>query len=252
MYKIGNNHKITAWLDLSTYCNAACPQCHRTSIETGDKEDWLPLVQWSLEQFVTAYPPEVVRLHKEFQICGSWGDPFMNKDIFEIIGYIRDSSPMTRIHCNTNASLRNPEWWWDLGVMGGDKLQVWFDVDGINQEMHSKYRQKTDLNLVLENLEAFSATEALSSVHCIVFKHNEDYLQDIENMVRDLGVRGTVLFERSNRFFAGPKFDFMNHEGNLITLEEASPDKEKLNSPNPIRDHHWRKKNRVSKNVLHN
>ena len=40
------------WLDLSTYCNASCPQCHRTDKNGLDKVEWLPLVKWSLEDFV--------------------------------------------------------------------------------------------------------------------------------------------------------------------------------------------------------
>jgi len=222
-------------------------------VHSGDKEDWLPLIQWSFEQFTKAYPPHLLRMHHSFTLCGTWGDPFMNKDIFEIVNYIRTYSPKSYIDCNTNGSLRNPEWWWDFGVMGGDKLNVWWDVDGINQEMHSRYRQKTELAVILENLEAYAATEAKASVHTIVFKHNQDYLQEIEDMVRELGVTGQVLFERSNRFYSGSTFNFTNHEGNAVTLEEADQeDNSKINGTNPIRDHHWRKKNKVSKNALHN
>lgn len=247
-----NAHKLVAWLDISTYCNAACPQCHRTNVNSGEKNDWLPLIQWSFAEFVKAYPQHVVRLHEKFEICGTWGDPMMNKDIFEIINYIRKSSPFTRIQINTNGSIRNPEWWWDFGVMGGDKLEVWFDIDGINQEMHSLYRQKTDLDLIKDNVEAFCSTNAKACAHVIVFKHNQDYLYEIEEMIRDLGVTGKILFERSNRFYSDPKFKFTNHEGNELLLEEATQiDHPLINGSNPIRDHHWRKKYKLGKHELH-
>ena len=47
---------ITVWLDISTFCNAACPQCHRTDPNGLDKMDWLPLKKWDLEEFVNAFP----------------------------------------------------------------------------------------------------------------------------------------------------------------------------------------------------
>ena len=42
---------INLFMDISTYCNAGCPQCHRTDNNGLGKVDWLPLVQWSLKQF---------------------------------------------------------------------------------------------------------------------------------------------------------------------------------------------------------
>jgi len=36
------NKKINAWLDITTNCNAACPQCHRTDPKTLKKVGWLP------------------------------------------------------------------------------------------------------------------------------------------------------------------------------------------------------------------
>ena len=48
--------KLNAWLDITTHCNAACPQCHRTDPKTSGKVDWLPLIQWSFEDFKKAFP----------------------------------------------------------------------------------------------------------------------------------------------------------------------------------------------------
>ena len=49
--------KLRMWLDISTYCNAGCPACHRTDRYRGGlhHEKWLPMIQWSLDQFKKAY-----------------------------------------------------------------------------------------------------------------------------------------------------------------------------------------------------
>ena len=47
MYKL---KKIDVFLDISTFCNAGCPQCHRTNPDGLEKADWLPLINWSFER----------------------------------------------------------------------------------------------------------------------------------------------------------------------------------------------------------
>ena len=207
------------WLDITTYCNAACPQCHRTNPDTLEKADWLPLLQWDFETFKKAFP--VPSAYQEFVICGTWGDPMMNKDIVKIISFIADNSH-TPIVVNTNGSLRTPEWWWRLGEAGGDQLTVIFDVDGIDQDMHSHYRQKTDLDVVLEHIEELSMTPASAQVSTVLFKHNQEYLGDISKMVKQRGVVKHVWWP-SDRFgqFNNWKTTFMSNK----VLEPASSDK---------------------------
>ena len=242
---------LTGWLDLSTYCNAGCPQCHRTNINGLDKVNWLQLIQWTFDDFKKAYPLRMLNMHKRFEICGTWGDPMMNKHIFKICEYIIKDGDCD-VQINTNGSTRNPEWWWEFGVMGGEKLQVWFDVDGITQEMHSLYRQKTDLNLVKENIESYCMTNANACAHVIVFKHNQDYLYEIEELIRSLNIKGEIIFELSNRFSKGETFKFVNDKGINQELEQATiKDHPLINGQNPIRDHTWKKKKGILKHELH-
>ena len=58
--------RLSAFLDISTYCNAACPQCHRTDRKGLGKIDWLPLIFWDLDKFKRAYSPKDVLRHYEF------------------------------------------------------------------------------------------------------------------------------------------------------------------------------------------
>ena len=53
-----NPSDIKVFLDISTFCNAGCPQCHRTNSNGLGKVDWLPLVQWDLATFQKAFSPE--------------------------------------------------------------------------------------------------------------------------------------------------------------------------------------------------
>lgn len=214
MYKLD---QLVAWIDLSTYCNAACPLCHRTNPKTLEKADWLPLVQWSLEQFQQVFPVSSMQQYKKIQICGTWGDPMMNKYILEIVQYILTNSDCS-ISIDTNGSMRDPDWWWKLGAVGGKRLNVIFAVEGVNQQMHSHYRQNTTLDRLLDNIEAYCSTNARAQALVLIFKHNQDHLQQIESMLRARGLKQKILFQHADRFTTGSTFQFADSK----YLEQAT------------------------------
>ena len=216
------NNKLVAWIDITTHCNAGCPQCHRTNPNSLKKVDWLPLVQWSLKDFIKTFTPVDMMKIKKFELCGTWGDPIMNKDVKEIVKYIIENSNCY-IQINTNGGVRNEDWWWELGVIGRKRLEVYFDIEGITQEMHSKYRQKVDLEKLKENIHAYVGTGAKANAHIIAFKHNEDYLYDIVNMIdNELGIKGDIIIQTSNRWDEYHKKMTYTYKGKDITIEEVT------------------------------
>jgi len=241
--------ELIAWIDLSTYCNASCPQCHRTRTDRPrTKTEWLPLIQWSFKQFKKAFPIETLNNYARFEFCGTWGDPVMNKDLFDIIAYILEENRTCQIQINTNGSIRDADWWWELGVIGKGRLQVWFDIDGTTQEMHERYRQGTDLEKIKENVEAYTATGADACAMVIIFKHNQDHLFELDEMIRGLGVKGEILYTESNRFYHKGVNSFIDINGKEEALEQSTLNGEhelisgKVKKQIPIRDHKWRTK----------
>ena len=218
-----NARDLTMWLDISTYCNAACPQCHRTNPRTLGKVDWLPLVQWTYGQFVTSFPIKAMQHITKFEFCGTWGDPVMNKDLFQMCEYIIKNSGCF-IQINTNGSIRDESWWWDLGVLCGERLLVIVDIDGSTQEIHSLYRQKTDLQKIITNMASLTATQASLDVFTVVFKHNQDDLLNIAKLAKSIGADHCVLVS-SNRFNKHDKFKYYDDD-QLVTLEMATIQKD--------------------------
>ena len=217
--------KLTVYLDLSTYCNAGCPQCNRTNWRAGglNKNVWIPNVMWDLDRVKRAYPPES-NIFKA-TICGTWGDPMMVKDIDEIIYYFLEND--VEISLNTHGSLREPMWWYTLGRNMNEYdifSKITFDIDGITNEMHSRYRRKTDLDKVLENMESYTLGGGIARAHTIVFEHNEDYLKEIRDLVLEKGAR-EIDFQKSNRKFPddnGNEFRFKDENGQQATLRRST------------------------------
>lgn len=216
-YDHWKNKNLTVDVEPTTYCNAACPQCHRTDQNTLKTAEWLTESSWTLEDFKQMFPVEAMEGIKVFNMHGTYGDPMMCKDLVEICDYIIQNSN-SWITINTNGSMRSNDFWWNLGTACGERLHIVFAVDGIDQEMHSKYRRNTELKKVLENMETISATKALVTTYTVIFKHNQDHWEEIKQLCIDHGASDCMYFE-SNRFNRNTG-DSINYGD--FTLEKAT------------------------------
>ena len=216
MWKLQN---LNLFVDITTRCNVGCPMCHRTNTKGCGTADWLPNIDWSIEQFKQAYPENVCKRAEIFNLCGTWGDPIINKDILKIVQYIRDTNMFSRIIINTNGSLRNEDFWWELGKIGDKRLTVIFAVEGTTQEMHERYRQKSFLNKVLNNMLTLSYTNAKVETQTILFKHNVDYIKDIEKLCKEHGSVMHNIIETNRYQYGTNRFDFINAKGKDDYLE---------------------------------
>lgn len=214
-----NESDLILDVELTTHCNARCPQCSRTNQhDVSKRNSFVPLQQSSLEQFKKWFP--IIKI-KHFHFSGKYGDPGMCKDLKQIVEYIINSNSDTTISINTNGSMRNEEFWFDLCGIGRERLELIFDVDGTNQEMHSFYRRGTSLDKVLNNIEAACQTVSKVSVLTVMFKHNEDYIEDIQNMCRKYGVKHFDTVE-GNNFLYGPNYKFIDEDGKEQVLQQIT------------------------------
>lgn len=220
------NDNYDVMIDITTRCNAGCPQCHRTDLNGLKKVSWLPDINWDLETFKKAYPETVIKNMNCADFCGTWGDPIVNNNIVDMIKYIRDTNSDCRINLNTNGSIRSEEWWWNLGIIGEDKLYVVFAVEGINQKMQQQYRQFTFLDKILKNMETLSNTKARVLSQTIVWHHNENHLEEIEKLCVDHGsFRHHILM--TDRWGTTDELWFTNNKGKKDVLRRAGYDLDK-------------------------
>ena len=206
-------------LDVTTRCNAGCPQCHRTDPMGLNKASWLPDINWSIKQFKQALPEKIAKHIYNFDFCGTWGDCLINRDILPMVKYIREIAPRATISIHTNGSLRNDEFWWELGVAGGKNLSIIFAIEGTTQKMHQQYRQFTFLDKILNNMDMLSNTPARIKTQCLVWKHNEDHLDEIEQMcIKHGSLKHHVV--TTDRFGKEIEFKF-SHKGKKDKLEKS-------------------------------
>lgn len=247
-YKHYERGELVLDIELTTNCNAKCPQCTRTDTDNNlNRMSWLKINQVSVEQFKSWFSPKDVFNIKQFHFSGTYGDPGMCKDLYQIVEYIIKNS-LAHVSINTNGGMRDTDFWFDLGALGKSRLTLIFDVDGIDQKMHEFYRRNVKLEKVLENLEAAAMTPVNIEVLTVLFKHNENYLEQIQEMCRKLGATKFDSVE-GNNFKSGPIYRFNNIKGEeeyleQVTKKESVQDKTRLDRR--VRDH---RHEAVAKNI---
>ena len=205
MHNWKSNGSLGLILDITTHCNAKCPQCSRTNSDGLGKQDFFPLVHWTLPEIELSYSKDQLDGVNRISFSPTWGDAMMNPDVYDIMEHFLKNTPDdTEVRINTNGSMRDEDFWWKFGYLAlkyhRKIFTVVFDIDGINQEMHEKYRRNTNLQKVLNNMKAFS-DNGQSNVRSqtIVFKHNQDYLEEIKKLTSEYGSVGHT-FIKSDRF----------------------------------------------------
>ena len=169
---------------LTTRCNAACPQCPRTDNSIKKGYSWIKQEEITLDDMKKIVPPSFFKKHNIFSVsfCGGYGDPLLAKDLFEITEYLRGLvRPTATLSIATNGSMKKPiKWWHELGkiLSKWNSCEVTFGLDGIDQDMHSKYRVHTNFLKILENAQILQMYGISTRWQYIVFDYNEDFVEE--------------------------------------------------------------------------
>ena len=75
--------KLTLDIELTTNCNAKCPQCTRTDTDNNlNRMSWLKLNQVTIKDFKNWFTQSELQKIKQFHFSGTYGDPGMCKDLY--------------------------------------------------------------------------------------------------------------------------------------------------------------------------
>lgn len=174
-------------LEITTKCNASCPQCIRNYFGS---YTWptLPIIDMDINWIQNTIPQEVWRTLEHVKLCGTYGDPCMHKQLLELIRLIRNVSGAA-ITINTNGGIRSKSWWKKLaGVLDADKDKVFFGIDGLEDTNHL-HRIGVSYKKVIENLTAFNQAGGHSIWSYLVFEHNQHEVEQARELSKKLGCR---------------------------------------------------------------
>lgn len=193
-------------LEITTYCNAACPQCPR-NISGGSVNPHLPLRHLSRETIDRAFTPELCSKIRQVFFCGSYGDPIVHPDFLDILRDFRSKNPTLWLYIHSNGGVHDTAWWKELAEILNGYGKIDFGIDGLEDTNHL-YRRGVKFDKAINNAQAFIQAGGKAQWNYIVFKHNEHQIETARMLSEIIGFE-KILFRGTGRF--------LNHS----TLEES-------------------------------
>ena len=188
-------------LEITSYCNAACPQCPRNDMGQGINP-LMPLTHLSRKTLDQTFVPDLCQRLRQIFFCGSYGDPIMNPEFLDILRDFRRKNPTLWLYIHTNGGVHEPDYWREIADIFGGHGQIDFGIDGLDDTLHI-YRRNVKFSKVIENASAFIQAGGRAQWNFIVFRHNEHQVDQARQMAKDLGFF-EILIRKTGRF--------MNHE----------------------------------------
>lgn len=182
-------------LEISTYCNAACPQCPRNYFG-GKTVSNLPLINWKLNQLQQALDESFIKRLQMIYFCGTYGDPLMNNELVAMCQWLKLINSNLKIGIHTNGGVGSKK---TFESLAGLVNFIAFGIDGLSDTNHI-YRRNTKWNTVLQNCTAFINSGGYAVWDYIVFKHNQHQVDEAKELSRKLGFKEFNL-KKTGRFF---------------------------------------------------
>lgn len=185
-------------LEITSYCNAACPQCPR-NINGGKVNPYLPLEHLPRDVIDQAFTTKICSNLSQIFFCGSYGDAIMHPEFLDILRDFRKKSPTLWLYLHTNGGAHTPEFWTEMARIIGPYGKVDFNIDGLDDTNHL-YRKNVSFDRVINNASAFIAAGGKADWIYIVFEHNQHQIDAAKSIASFMGF-GDIKFRSTGRFF---------------------------------------------------
>ena len=185
-------------LEITSYCNAACPQCPRNNNGEGINPR-MPLCHLDRSVIDRAFTTELCARLRQIFFCGSYGDPIMHPDFLDILKDFRRKNPTLWLYFHSNGGAHDPDYWAEIARIMDGYGQIDFGIDGLEDTLHL-YRRNVKYSRVIENARAFIGAGGRGQWNFIVFRHNEHQVEQAQQLGAELGFFN-VLIRKTGRFF---------------------------------------------------
>jgi len=194
-------------LEITSYCNAACPQCPRNDLGHGINP-LMPLLHLSREVIDRTFDQSLCQRLRQAFFCGSYGDPIMHPDFLDILRDFRQKNPTLWLYIHTNGGVHDVDYWDEIAKIMAGYGQIDFGIDGLEDTL-GLYRQNVVFDRVISNARAFIDAGGRAQWNYIVFEHNEHQVDRAEELSREWGFY-SFLARNTGRFFNHAELEEMS------------------------------------------
>jgi MoaA/NifB/PqqE/SkfB family radical SAM enzyme len=184
-------------LEITSYCNAACPQCPRNKLGVGINP-YMPLTHLDRTVIDRAFDSNLCKQLKQVFFCGSYGDPIMHPEFLDILRDFRRKNPTLWLYVHTNGGVHEPDYWAEIASIMAGYGQIDFGIDGLEDTLHL-YRKNVKYHKVIDNAQAFISAGGRAQWNFIVFRHNQHQVAQVQQIGQDMGFFN-VLIRKTGRF----------------------------------------------------
>jgi MoaA/NifB/PqqE/SkfB family radical SAM enzyme len=185
-------------LEITSYCNAACPQCPR-NINGGAVNTYMPLRHLAADVIARAFDRDLCQRLSQVFFCGSYGDPIMHPDFPDILADFRDKNPTLWLYVHTNGGMHDASYWREIARIMQGHGQIDFGIDGLEDTLEI-YRRNVSFHRVIANARTFIDAGGRAQWNFIVFRHNQHQVKQAQQLSQQLGFHA-FLPRRTGRFF---------------------------------------------------
>lgn len=204
-------------LELTTRCNASCPQCSRMDPALNYTEDH----DLTLDRVKELFSEDFVRQLDKVFACGDFGDPAAAKNCLPILEWFREINPNITLGMNTNGGIRNTAFWTALGqLLNKPTDYVVFSIDGLEDTNHI-YRVDVQWKKVMSAAKAFISAGGSAHWDMLVYEHNEHQVEECKKLAKDMGFTW-FRCKVSSRFATRP-VQFLNPPKSYATVHTNGP-----------------------------
>ncbi len=205
-------------IELSTYCNAACPLCLRYYNSSTIVRPDLKQTSISLEQFKEYFTEKFLKNLQRVIFCGTMGDPLMARDCYEIVEYIHNINPTCQLTFHTNGGIRDSKFWTKMGkLFSKENTKLIFSIDGLEDTNHL-YRRNVEWYKLMANVQTFIQAGGRATWEYLIFDHNDHQVEQARQLATDMGFKEFIHkrptgFESKNGYFKPREvFDELGNE----------------------------------------
>jgi len=168
-------------IDICNRCNLTCPLCNVGANKFNRTQGMI-----NLEEYRAIF--EKIKDYALIISLTNLGEPFLNKDIHEIVSHTQSNNISTTVSSNFNwPTFVDPK---DIVRSGLEYIVA--SIDGVSQESYEKYRVGGVFSEVVENLKSLIDAKKVSNSKTpfiewqfIVFKHNEKEIERAVELAKE-------------------------------------------------------------------
>lgn len=183
MSYISCNNLNSICVELTNWCNAACPQCSRFDLSGQLRTNRVNNAHTTLDLLKSQVGDTIFGQIQKFWSCGTYGDAIINPECLDIYRYVRQCNNTAYLNIHTNGAARNQEFWQELAELD---VVVFFGIDGL-QDTNHLYRRGVSWNRLMQNVETFISAGGRAHWRYLIFKHNVHQIQAAAELAQNLG-----------------------------------------------------------------